>query len=84
LQLFFVDLFRSGSLFRRLAWQEQTGGLLVNGADKAAAVKSGFGTAAPASVGHAQKTKGSNDQIGCGSFDPVADFANPVEQFNIR
>jgi hypothetical protein len=80
LQVVFVDALGGGSLLFGAARQQEADALLVNGADKAAAVKTGFGGVAAALVGHAQETHGVDDQLGSLVADVLANMVNFGQQ----
>ena len=84
LQFVFVNFLSGRSLLRRLAWQQQSGSLLVDGAHKAAAIKTDVGLGAAAFVGHTQKRHRVHHQFGSAVTNFVADITNPGQQAALR
>jgi len=74
LQLVFVDALGGGGLLLGTAGQQEADALLIDGAYKTAAVKTGLSGVATTLVGHAQETHGVDDQFGSLVADALANL----------
>ena len=68
------------SLLFRTPWQQKPRGLLINGANKSTAIKTGFRTVATSAIRDSQKSQCANDQLRCFCFNTASDFTDFFHQ----